>query len=596
MSKRSVVFFLFVFAAVHINAQVPQWTKGVVWYQIFPERFCNGDTANDPTADKVFINALNRKPDDWAITPWTSSWFEESAWEKNMGGDFGRGLEFRRYGGDLQGIINKLDYLKALGVGAIYLNPIFEAVSLHKYDGSTYHHIDVNFGPDPVGDKKLMESETPDKPETWKVTAADKLFFKLLNEAHKRNIKVVLDGVFNHTGIQFWAFQDIVKKGKASPYYDWYQIKQLDDPSTPKNEFDYKGWWGTKSLPEFNRTKENLQTGVKNYILAATKKWLDPNGDGNPSDGIDGWRLDVAREVPLGFWAEWHNLVKTVNPQAVVIGELWELSPDFIGEHGVFDALMNYNFAYQVNDFFAAKNKQITSETLVAKLKEIDATYPEDNLYALQNLVDSHDTERLISIIVNPDRQYEHDGDSRNTSYNPGKPSKEDYETMKLVVAFQMTYRGSPMIYYGDEAGMWGADDPHDRKPMVWDELDYKDEVVNAESGFRAGFGKYKVAVNKDLLSYYKKMTAIRNFSPALKYGTVEFLPLHENKYVFGFIRQYKDDKILVLFNLSHQTEIFDFHVDKKEVIDVNVGDKIQLSDNNLRISLWGRSVAIYKL
>ena len=596
MSKRYVVYFLFLFAAAQISAQVPEWAKGIVWYQIFPERFCNGDATNDPTADKVFVNDQRKKPDNWSTTAWTSNWFEEASWEKDMGGEFGRGLQFRRYGGDLQGIINKLDYLKALGIGAIYLNPIFEAVSLHKYDGSSYHHIDINFGPDPVGDKKLMDSETPDKPETWKVTAADKLFFKLLEEAHKRNMKVVIDGVFNHTGVQFWAFQDIVKKGKASPYYDWYQIKRLDDPETPQNEFDYKGWWGTKTLPEFNRTKENLQTDVKNYILAATKKWLDPNGDGNPSDGIDGWRLDVAREVPLGFWADWHKLVKTVNPQAIIIGELWELSPDFIGEHGVFDALMNYNFAYQVNDFFAARNKQITSETLVAKLKEIDATYPEQNLYALQNLVDSHDTERLISIIANPDRQYEHDGDARNTSYNPGKPSAADYETMKLVVAFQMTYRGSPMIYYGDEAGMWGADDPHDRKPMVWDELDYKDEVVNAETGFRTGFGKYKVVVNKDLLSYYKKMTLIHNFSPALKYGTVEFLPPHENKYVFGFIRQYKDDKVLVLFNLSHQTEIFDFHVDKREVIDVNVGDKIQLKENNLRISLWGRSVAIYKL
>ncbi len=596
MSKRSVVFFLFVFTAAHISAQVPEWSKGVVWYQIFPERFCDGDTANEPTANKVFANDLKRKPDDWSITPWTSNWFTEASWESELSEDFSANVQFRRYGGDLQGIINKLDYLKGLGIGAIYLNPIFEAVSLHKYDGSSYHHVDINFGPDPVGDKKLMDSETPDKPETWKVTAADKLFFKLLDEAHKRKIKVVIDGVFNHTGVQFWAFQDIIKNGKASPYYDWYQIKQLDDPATAKNEFDYKGWWGTKSLPEFNRTKENLQTGVKNYILAATKKWLDPNGDGDPSDGIDGWRLDVAREVPLGFWADWHTLVKTVNPQAVIIGELWELSPDFIGEHGVFDALMNYNFAYQVNDFFAAKNKQITSETLVAKLKEIDATYPEANLYSLQNLVDSHDTERLISIIANPDRQYEHDGDARNPSYNPGKPSKEDYETMKLVLAFQMTYRGSPMIYYGDEVGMWGADDPHDRKPMVWDELDYKDEVVNAATGFHTGFGKYKVQVNKDLLAYYKKMISIHNFSPALKYGTVEFLPLHENKYVFGFIRQYKDDKVLVLFNLSNQTEIFDFHVDKKEVIDVNVGDKIKLSDNNLRISLWGRSVAIYKL
>jgi len=594
IKKPAIVFLLLLTASLY--AQVPEWSKGVVWYQIFPERFCNGDTNNDPTADKVYINDKHKQPKGWKITPWTSNWFEESSWEDKMGGEFSHSLGFRRYGGDLQGIINKLDYLKTMGIVAIYLNPIFEAVSMHKYDGSSYHHVDVNFGPDPVGDKALMDSETPDKPETWTVTSADKLFFKLLEEAHKRNIKVVIDGVFNHTGVQFWAFQDIVKKGKASPYFDWYQIKQLDDPATPQNEFDYKGWWNTKSLPEFNRTKENLHEGVKKYIFAATKKWLDPNGDGDPSDGVDGWRLDVAREVPLGFWTEWHALVKSTNPQAIIIGELWELSPDFIGEHGVFDALMNYNFAYAINDFFIAKQKQISSETLVTKLKEIDATYPEQNLYALQNLIDSHDTERLISIIANPDRQFEHDGNENNTDYNPGKPSSEDYETQKLILAFQMTYRGSPMIYYGDEVGMWGADDPHDRKPMVWDELSYQDEVVTALSGFRTGYGKYKVQPNKDLLAYYKKMIAIHNYSPALRYGTVQFLPVHENKHVFGFIRQYKDDKILVLFNLSNRTEIFDFPVDKKEVIDVNVGDKITLDDSNLRISLWGRSVAIYKI
>ena len=595
--KKTLAVLVFVWAVfASAQSKVPEWSKGIVWYQIFPERFANGDTANDPTADKVYINEPNRKPANWKRTSWTSNWFDMSDWESQSSESFKQNLGYRRYGGDIQGIIKKLDYLKALGIGGIYLNPMFEAVSMHKYDGSSYHHIDVNFGYDPVGDKKLMDSEIPDKPETWKWTTADKLFLKLIEEAHKRNIKVVLDGVFNHTGVQFWAFQDIVKKGKASPYFNWYQIRSLDDPATPQNEFDYKGWWNTKSLPEFNRTKENLNPEVKNYIFAATKRWLDPNGDGNSSAGIDGWRLDVAREVPIGFWREWRNVVKTTNPQAIIIGELWEISSDFIGEHGVFDALMNYNFAYAVNDFFIDKEKQVVADTLIGKLKEIDSAYPEQNLYALQNLLDSHDTERLSSMIANPDRQYEHDNDERNPDYYAGKPKPEHYETQKLILAFQMTYRGSPMIYYGDEVGMWGADDPHDRKPMVWDELEYKDEVITPATGFGTGYGKYRVQPNKDLLNYYKKMIAIHNFSPALKYGSVEFLPAFENKHVFGFIRQYKDEKILVVFNLSDQTEIFDYRVDKKEVLDINVGDKVKLESNMMRIILWGKSVALYKI
>ena len=484
--------------------KVPLWAKGVVWYQIFPERFANGDTSNDPEAEKVFINNKTT-PEDWTVTKWTSNWFAQSNWGHKTDEKNNHHYYERRYGGDIQGIIDRLDYLKDLGVGAIYLNPVFEAVSLHKYDGSSFHHIDVNFGPDPVGDRKIMSSEIPDNPDTWKWTEADKLFLKLIDEVHNRGMKIIIDGVFNHTGVQFWAFQDIVKYQGKSKYKDWYIIDSYDDPVTQENEFDYKGWWGTKSLPEFNRTKDDLWEGPKQYIFHSTQKWMDPNGDGDPSDGIDGWRLDVAREVPIGFWKQWRSIVKNLNPNSIIVGELWELSPDFISDEGAFDALMNYNFAFAVNDFFIAEQNKISVDEFIQRLQKIDETYPYQNLFVLQNLLSSHDTERLSSMIKNPDRKYEHDANEGNANYNPGKPGAEIYEKQKLIAAFQILYRGAPMIYYGDEVGMWGADDPHDRKPMIWDDLVYDNEVIDESSGFKIGFGSYSVEQNKDLLKFYKE-------------------------------------------------------------------------------------------
>jgi glycosidase len=194
---------------------VPEWAKGIVWYQIFPERFANGDPTNDPEPEKTFINT-DSIPDGWKIKEWTSNWFAQDKWEKNLGGNLSDHLYERRYGGDIQGIIDHLDYLKELGIGAIYLNPIFEAASLHKYDGSTFHHIDVNFGPDPEGDRELIESETPDDPSTWKWTKADKLFLELVEKVHSKDMKIIIDGVFNHTGVQFWAFQDILEKTQST--------------------------------------------------------------------------------------------------------------------------------------------------------------------------------------------------------------------------------------------------------------------------------------------------------------------------------------------------------------------------------------------
>ena len=233
----------------------------------------------------------------------------------------------------------------------------------------TYHHIDVNFGPDPIGDKKIIESETPDDPSTWKWTSADKLFLKLISEVHKRGMHIIIDGVFNHVGTQFWAFKDVVKNQQNSKYKDWFEIKSFDNPSTKKDEFDYKGWWNNKSLPQFNRNDTDLVSGPKQYIFNATQRWMDPNNDGDSEDGIDGWRLDVARDVPMGFWKDWSKLVRSINDKAIIIGELWELSPDFITNNNVFDGLMNYNFAYAVKGLFIDQKNKIKVTDFINKLK-----------------------------------------------------------------------------------------------------------------------------------------------------------------------------------------------------------------------------------
>ena len=214
---------------------VPDWGKSAVWYQIFSERFRNGDPSNDPTRETLEMHFPN--VGGWRVTPWTGDYFVRDGWEKAIGDSFyENGIFHRRYGGDLQGVIDKLGYLQELGVSAIKLNPVFYGRSQHKYDGNSFHHIDPNFGPDPEGDLEMIRHgvETDD-PATWQWTAADKLFLELIRKAHDRGIKVVIDGVFNHTGRDFFAFRDIRINGEKSPYADWFTIQSFDHPETRRN-------------------------------------------------------------------------------------------------------------------------------------------------------------------------------------------------------------------------------------------------------------------------------------------------------------------------------------------------------------------------
>jgi len=573
---------------------VPQWAKEVVWYQIFPERFYNGDKINDPTSETLIGSWPHYVDSNWEVHPWTSDWYELQPYEKKNGKDIWFNIQRRRYGGDLQGIINKLDYLKDLGIGAIYLNPVFEAPSLHKYDGATYHHIDPNFGPDPVGDRKLIESEIPDDPKTWVWTEADKLFLKLVKEVHKRGLKIIIDGVFNHMGINSWAFKDVVLNQQKSKYKDWFTIKSWDD-SIKGTKFYYEGWFGVKELPELREDENGIVNGPKQYIFNITKRWMDPNSDGNPVDGIDGWRLDVAFCVKHQFWKDWREHVKSINPEAYLTAEIIDSveanKPYLIGDE--FDAVMNYNFLFLTTEYFIDDKTSISTSEFDKGLEKLRNAYPECVMYGMQNLFGSHDTQRVLSHILNKDkykiRNWGKTFDKwkgSNPDYDTGKPGNDDIDKFKLMLVFQMTYIGAPYIYYGDEVGMWGANDPCCRKPMLWDEYSYDDEKVNPNQSIRNKPDKY--IANKELFDFYKKLIMIRNDNKVLQLGKFRTLKTDDKNEVFIYSRELEDKQIIVLLNKSKNSAEINLSVDHKEYYSdiLNGNEFISVEDSKIKCSV----------
>lgn len=550
------ILLLFPFFCLSGQSSTPDWARDAIWYQIFPERFRNGDVKNDPTKEELEFPAAR----EWHSSPWTSDWYQLQPWEARFNPDFYHNVLDRRYGGDLQGVIDKLDYLSSLGINAIYFNPVFEAYSLHKYDASYYHHIDKNFGPDAAGDRKLMELED-DNPATWHWTAADSLFLKLIRAAHARHIRIIIDGVFNHSGTRSFAFRDVVKNQRRSRYAEWYDIRQWDDPATPANEFRYKGWWDEPTLPEFREDANGFSPAVKQYFFNVTKRWMDPNGDGDPGDGIDGWRLDVANDVSHVFWKEWRKVVKRINPDAYLVAELWDDAQEWLrGDE--FDATMNYPFARaSVQYFINTGSMKTTATQFAAALAAARARYPDEANFVLQNLLDSHDTDRLLSMIANPNRRYNSDNGLRgNARYFPGKPGEEARRTMKLMTLFQMTYLGAPMIYYGDEAGMWGANDPDERKPMVWSDLTYERETTHPLPGGPPP--NDNVEFDKNLFSWYQQLIAVRNANVALRRGSFAVLKADDANDVLVFQRVVAGNRVIVAINNSKDKRIVELNAE----------------------------------
>lgn len=352
------------------DSAAPAWVADAVFYQIFPERFSNGDPSNDPPGTEP-----------WEAAPTTRNFF----------------------GGDLRGIIERLPYLRTLGVTALYLNPIFHSPTNHKYQTTDCLKIDPHFGDEAV-------------------------FRELVEACHAGGLRIILDAVFNHTGVGFFAFDDLKRNGAASRYRDWYKVREF--PVGPPSRPNYECWWGHGSLPK-------LMTGnpeVRHYLFDVTRHWMDC--------GIDGWRLDVPNEIPHDFWIAWRRLVKSLNPDAYIVGEIWQdAGPWLRGDQ--FDGVMNYPFRDACLAFFA--HDTISVSRFDALLERQRRGYPEGVPYALQNLLGSHDTERFLTLCG---------GDER---------------VVQLAWLFQMTYPGAPMVYYGDETGMEGGRDPDCRRPMVWE-------------------------------------------------------------------------------------------------------------------------------
>jgi len=529
------------------------WTKdGTMARQLNTNPYANPDKIEDWGGKGIYFLLTDR--------------FNDGDPTNNM--DVDKGDLGKFHGGDLQGIIDKLDYLQSLGVTAIYLNPIFESPSLHKYDAIMYHHIDANFGPDSVRDRELIKKEVPHDPGTWVMTSADKLFLKLIKEVHKRKMKIIIDGVFNHIGIKNPFFQDVVKNQENSKYKDWFIVTSWNDPAKGK-EFTYKGWFGVKELPEWGRTDNNLLPGPKSYIFNITKRWMDPDCDGDPSDGIDGWRLDVAFCVPHGFWKDWSKHVKSINPEAYMTAEIIDTAevnkPYLKGDE--FTAVMNYNFAFTSSEYFFDEHNRISTTEFDKRLRELREAYNKEISYVMQNLIDSHDTARMNTMIVNKDKisyrdwhKYCEYAKGSNPEYDTGKPLPNEIKRQKIFVIFQMTYLGSPMVYYGNEVGMWGATDPCCRKPMIWEDMEYSDEIYLPDGSKRSV--PDKVGVNKDLFNHYKKLINIRNSHKALQLGDFNTLFIDDKNEIYGFSRKYKDEYIVVIVNNSKKEKRAKFEVE----------------------------------
>ncbi len=578
--KKNVLFLLAVFLIMgsasfaqpiaHQFSQPPQWAKNVIWYQIFVERFYNGDTTNDPQPENMFTASADPVPTGWKITPWTQDWYTEDSWAKSDGKSFYPNLQYRHYGGDLQGVMDKLDYLSDLGITAIYLNPINDAPSLHKYDARNYRHVDVNFGPNPVGDKIMMASENPADPKTWKWTSADLLFLKLIKAVHKRGMKIILDYSWNHTGVEFWAFKDIQKHQQHSPYKNWYDILSFDNPATPQNEFKYKGWLNIMSLPEIKKVdvkgnrkagypyEGNINAGAKKQIFAVTKRWLAP--DGNPANGIDGYRLDVADQIPMGFWRDYRKYVKSIKPQAYLVGEIWWTHwPDVLMnpvpylKGDVFDAVMFYQIYRPARSFFAKTKNPIHAQQFVDSLLFQWNRLEKPFRYAMMDVAATHDSPRLLSSFYNSGKYKYHAKPNEDPNYRTGKPDKETYKRVRLYLVHQFTNVGAPHIWNGDEMGMWGADDPDCRKPLWWPEYRFQPETrTNIQPGPKA---YDSVGFNADVFSFYKKLIRIRKENAVLSTGGIRFLKAFDK--VLAYERYDSQNVIIVLFNTGYISRIF---------------------------------------
>lgn len=495
----------------------PLWAKGAVMYQIFVDRFYNGDYSND---------VLNR---EYSYLGHFAK--QARSWEEPVGAaDF---CTF--YGGDLQGIIDKLDYLADLGVEVLYLTPIFVSPSNHKYDIQDYEHIDPHFGVIIKDKGKVLAGNDLDNKNAGKYIArttekenlreSNKLFAKLVEKSHKKGMKVILDGVFNHSGaFHKWLNKENIYKEKGayrykdSPYVDYFRWFGEDWP----DNITYDGWWGHSNHPKLNY--ENSRA-LYDYILDIGKKWV------SPPYNADGWRLDVAadlghsREYNHKFWRDFRKVVKEANPNAIILGEHYGDCEAWLwGDQ--WDTIMNYDaFMEPLTWFLTGMQKH--SEEYNESLLNNAAAFEGAMRYHMAKM-----SPQAVSAAMNQLSNHDHSRFLTRTNRTTGRlhtVGKELADTnlnksiMYEAVVFQMTWPGAPTLYYGDEAGLCGWTDPDNRRPYPWGKEDHK------------------------LIAFHQTIINIRKNSPALKYGSWEFL--YSEYGVVSYARWLGDEKILVIIN-----------------------------------------------
>lgn len=478
--------------------EIPDWVTDAVFYQIFPDRFAQGERLDKPP-----------RLEAWDAPP-THHGFK---------------------GGDLFGVLEQLDYLQDLGITALYLNPVFASAANHRYHTYDYERVDPLLG----GNDALRA---------------------LVDAAHERGMKVVLDGVFNHASRGFFAFHHILENEGKSPYLDWFNVKGFPlrayATGQPPN---YDAWWGLPALPEFNVSHPD----VREYLWNVATQWIE--------FGVDGWRLDVPAEIDdPEFWREFRRRVRTINPEAYLVGEIWHRAPEWLAGDR-FDALMNYPLTRALLGFVLREppEEELVSGTGYAPIPHFDAsafaTEVDDlmSLYATEvtqvqlNLLDSHDTARFLTL------------------------AGGDVSALKLATLVQMTMPGAPCVYYGDEIGMEGRRDPDCRRAFPWDETRWDHE----------------------LRDHVKACIALRHEHPALRRGDLRCLFADQGVYAYG--RRSDDETLIVAVNAADgprtpALDVADYLAEGQRARDVWADETIAVDHGQLALNVNARSSRVFQV
>ena len=503
----------------------PDWAKGAVMYQIFTDRFYNGDKSNDvETNEYYYIGDYSRRVTNWDKYP------------ANMGV-----REF--YGGDLQGVMDKRDYLQDLGVEVVYFNPLFVSPSNHKYDIQDYDYIDPHYGKIVDDGGEVLPNGVTDNSQATKykkrttglknLEASNELFIKLVEELHRRGMKVILDGVFNHCGsFNKWMDRERIYEGEEdyepgayvsadSPYRSYFRFFKEGPENWPYNA-NYDGWWGHDTLP-----KLNYEDSVKleNYILYIGRKWV------SPPYNVDGWRLDVAADLGRSneynheFWQKFRRAVKDANPNALILAEHYGDPSDWL-KGDEWDTVMNYDAFMEPVTWFLTGMEKHSDEAREELLGNIDnfigsmahhmSNMLTPSLQVAMNELSNHDHSRFLTRTNHMVGRVEHLGPEAANEY-------VNKAVMREAVVMQMTWVGAPTVYYGDEAGVCGFTDPDNRRTYPWGHED------------------------QELIAFHKEAIRIHKEHPALKTGSLKILGGEEN--ILSYARFKGHDRIIVVIN-----------------------------------------------